>query len=71
MDAQTNGYYTLMREKGYLFKGAPAHPFHAQVRSVVEPFIWQALAGEITAAEALDQAAAAADEEMARLGYGE
>lgn len=71
MDAQTNGYYTLMREKGYLFKGAPAHPFHAQVRSVVEPFIWQAIAGEITAAEALDQAAVAADEEMARLGYGQ
>ena len=22
MDAQTNGYYTLMRKKGYLFKGA-------------------------------------------------
>jgi multiple sugar transport system substrate-binding protein len=69
MDAKTDGYYTLMREKGYLFAGAPPFPFHAQVRSVVEPFIWKALTGEITAAEALDQAAEAADQELIDLGY--
>jgi len=71
MDEQTNGYFTLMLEKGPLFRGAPPFPFHAQVRTVIEPFIWQAIAGEITPAEALDQAAVAADEEMARLGYGQ
>lgn len=71
MDAQTNGYYTLLEEKGYLFAGAPPLPFHAQVRTVVEPYIWQAIAGEISAAEALDLAAVAAEEEMVRLGYGE
>ncbi len=71
MDEQTNGYYTLMLEKGPLFRGAPPFPFHAQVRTVVEPFIWKAITGELTAAEALDQAAVAADEEMARLGYGQ
>ncbi len=71
MDEQTNGYYTLMLEEGYLFAGAPPLPFHAQVRTVVEPFIWEAIAGEISPAEALDRAAVAAEEEMARLGYGD
>ncbi|MBC7292830.1 MAG: sugar ABC transporter substrate-binding protein, partial [Thermoleophilia bacterium] len=71
MDEQTNGYFTLMLEKGPLFRGAPPFPFHAQVRTIIEPFVWQAIAGEITPAEALDQAAVAADEEMARLGYGQ
>lgn len=70
-DEMTQGYYTLLKDKGYLFRGAPPHPFHAQVRSVIEPFIWQAIAGELTPEEALDQAAAAADAEMANLGYGE
>ncbi len=70
-DAKTDGYYTLMKDKGYLFAGAPPFPFHAQVRSVVEPFIWKALTGELTAAEALDQAAAAADTELVNLGYAQ
>lgn len=70
-DAAAGNYYTLMREQGPLFEGAPPFPFHAAIRSVVEPFIWQALAGEITPEEALDQAAAAADAELVNLGYGE
>jgi multiple sugar transport system substrate-binding protein len=70
-DAKVDGYYTLMREKGYLFAGAPPFPFHAQVISVVEPFIWKALTGELTPAEALDQAAVAADEELINLGYAQ
>ena len=70
-DAKTDNYYTFMREQGPLFRGAPPFPFHAAIRSVVEPFIWQALAGEITPEEALDQAAAAADAELVNLGYGQ
>ncbi len=69
-DAKAGNYYTFMREQGPLFKGAPPFPFHAAIRSVVEPFIWQALAGEITPEEALDKAAAAADAELVNLGYG-
>jgi multiple sugar transport system substrate-binding protein len=68
-DAKVDGYYTLLKDKGYLFAGAPPFPFHAQVRSVVEPFIWKALTGDLTPAEALDQAAVAADEELVNLGY--
>lgn len=71
MDEQTNGYYTLMLEQGPLFAGAPPFPFHPQVREVVAPFIYQAIAGEISPEEALDSAAVAAEEELVRLGYGE
>jgi multiple sugar transport system substrate-binding protein len=69
-DAATNGYYTLMRDQGYLFAGAPPFPFHAAVREVIAPFIYSAIAGEISASDALDQAAAAANAELVNLGYG-
>ena len=71
VNAQTDNYYTLMREEGPLFRGAPPFPFHAAMVNTVQPFIWKALAGEITPAEALDQAAAAADAELVNLGYGQ
>ncbi len=71
VDAKVDGYYTLMREAGPLFRGAPPFPFHAALREVVQPYIWKALSGELTPAEALDQAAAAADAELVNLGYGQ
>lgn len=69
-DQATNGYYTLMREEGRLFRGAPEFPFHAQVRDVIAPFIYEAILGNISAQEALDGAAEAAEEELVNLGYG-
>ena len=69
-DAKTDGYYTLMRDQGYLFAGAPPFPFHGQIREVIAPFIYEAIIGQKTAAEALDAAAAAADKELIQLGYG-
>jgi multiple sugar transport system substrate-binding protein len=71
MDAKTNGYFTLLKEKGYLFAGAPPFPFHATIREVIAPFVYRAIAGELSAADALDQAAAAVDAELPKLGYGE
>jgi multiple sugar transport system substrate-binding protein len=71
VDAKTDNYYTLMKEAGPLFRGAPPFPFHAALREVVQPYIWKALSGEITPEEALDQAAAAADAELVNLGYGQ
>lgn len=68
-DEATNGYYTLLRDQGYLFAGAPPYPFHPQVREVIAPFIYRAIAGELTAEEALDQAAVAANEELVNLGF--
>ncbi len=69
-DTKVDGYYTLLEEQGPLFAGAPPFPFHAQVREVIDPFIQRAILGELSAAEALSQAAVAVDEELERLGYG-
>ncbi len=71
VNAKTDNYYTLMREKGPLFRGAPPFPFHAAMVNTVQPFIWKALSGELTPEDALDQAAAAADAELVNLGYGQ
>jgi multiple sugar transport system substrate-binding protein len=69
-DARVGGYYTMLQEQGYLFAGAPPFPFHRQAVEFVGPFIYQAIAGEMTPEEALDLAAAATDEELVRLGFG-
>ena len=42
MDAKLDGYYTLLRDKGKLFAGAPPYPFHAQVREATAPFFYEA-----------------------------
>ena len=70
MDASLGGYYTMLRDQGKLFAGAPPYPFHAQVREVVAPFIYKAITGELKPEDALDQAAAAADAELVKLGFG-
>ncbi len=71
VDAKTDNYFTKMKEDGPLFAGAPPIPFHPSLRGAVEPFIWQTIAGEMTAEEALDAACVAAEETMMQLGYGE
>jgi multiple sugar transport system substrate-binding protein len=71
VDAKVDGYYSLMREQGPLFAGAPAFPFHNTLRESIDPFIWQSLAGEMDAAAALDGACAAAEATMQQLGYGD
>ena len=70
MDVKTNGYYTLMREYGYLYAGAPPFAFHAPLSTVIMPYIWKAITGELTPEEALDQAAEASEAELVKLGYG-
>ncbi|MDX1520081.1 MAG: extracellular solute-binding protein [Anaerolineae bacterium] len=70
-DEKLDGYYTLMKEQGHLFAGAPPFPFHASVRDVIMPFIHQAITGELTPEQALDQAAIAVDKELVRLGFGQ
>ena len=58
-----------MKEKGPLFAGAPPYPFHAQVREATAPFFYEAIIGQLTADEALDKMAAAAEAELTKLGY--
>jgi multiple sugar transport system substrate-binding protein len=71
LDKVTNGYFTMLKDQGYLFAGAPPFPFHAQLREVIAPFFWKAIAGDLKSDDALDQAAKAADAELAKLGYKE
>jgi multiple sugar transport system substrate-binding protein len=52
-----------------LFAGAPAYPFHAQVREATAPIFYEILLGNVGVSDGLDQMAAAAEAEMAELGY--
>jgi multiple sugar transport system substrate-binding protein len=70
MDPKVDGYFTLMKEQGDLFAGAPPYPFHAQVREVIAPYIYDAIIGNRTPTEALDEAATATETELKQLGYG-
>ncbi len=66
-DQRLNGYYTLMKKQGQLFGGAPPMPYHAEVRDTISPYIHQAITGDLSADEALDQAALAVDALLASL----
>ncbi len=70
-NALADNYYTMMKEEGPLFRGAPPFPFHNQVRGAIDSYFWKALSGDMTASDALDQACAVAEETMMQLGYGE
>jgi multiple sugar transport system substrate-binding protein len=69
MDKKLNGYYTMLKNDGKLFAGAPPFPFHAQVREATAPIFYRILTGEVSSDEGLDQMAAAAEAEMKNLGY--
>ena len=70
-DQRTDGYYTMLKEQGPLFKGAPPFPFHPQAVTTGQTYIWKALSGELSASDALDQACAAIEEQLIQLGYGQ
>ncbi len=67
LDAELGGYYTMLRDEGRLFAGAPPYPFHAQVREATAPIFYQILTGEIGPDEGLDQLAATTEAELRRL----
>jgi multiple sugar transport system substrate-binding protein len=71
LDKITNGYFTMLKDQGYLFAGAPPFPFHAQIREVIAPFIWKGISGDLKTDDALNQAAKATDDALAKLGYKE
>jgi multiple sugar transport system substrate-binding protein len=68
-DEKTDHYYTLMKEKGKLFAGAPPYPFHAQVREAIAPIFYRAITGELTPQQALDKMAETTEAELTQLGY--
>jgi len=69
MDTKTDGYFTLMKDDGKLFAGAPPYPFHAQVREATAPFFYEAITGQQSPSDALDKMAEAAEAELKKLGY--
>ena len=69
MDAKTNGYFTMLKDEGYLFGGAPPFPFHSTVHTALQPIFWQSLTGELTPEAALDQMCETAETELVKLGY--
>lgn len=69
MNEELGGYYDMLQNKGYLFAGAPAYPFHAQVREATAPTFYEILIGTIGVSEGLDQMAAEAEAELTNLGY--
>ncbi len=70
LDPKVDGYFTLMKEQGPLFAGAPPFPFHATIREVIFPYILKAISGEMPPEDALDAAAKDVDAELVKLGYG-
>ncbi|MSU88442.1 extracellular solute-binding protein [Rhodobacteraceae bacterium 2CG4] len=69
LNEELGGYYDMLRDQGYLFKGAPAYPFHAQLREATAPIFYQILTGDLGVDEGLDQMAATAEQELSDLGY--
>lgn len=69
MDQKLGGYYTMLREEGDLFAGAPPYPFHAQLREAITPIFYSILTGDIGPDEGLDQMAVKAEQELTDLGY--
>jgi multiple sugar transport system substrate-binding protein len=69
MDKKLGGYYTMLKDDGKLFAGAPPYPFHAQVREATAPIFYKILTGEVSSDDGLDQMAAAAEAELKNLGY--
>lgn len=69
MDAKLGGYYTMLKDDGRLFAGAPPFPFHAQIRESVAPIFYEILTGAIDPDEGLDRMAATTEQELTNLGY--
>ncbi|WP_136684043.1 extracellular solute-binding protein [Falsirhodobacter xinxiangensis] len=69
LDKELGGYFTMLRDSGKLFAGAPPYPFHAQVREAVAPIFYEILTGTIEPDAGLDQMAERAEQELTDLGY--
>lgn len=69
LDVQTGGYFTMLKDQGYLFAGAPALPMHRPLNEVYLKWVSKAVAGEISPEDALDELAKEVDQLMEDLGY--
>jgi multiple sugar transport system substrate-binding protein len=71
LDPEVDGYYSLMRERGDLFAGAPPFPMHNTIIETMLPTFLEAIQGDMSPSAALDKAAADVDSELSNLGYGD
>ena len=69
LDKKLGGYFTMLRDDGKLFAGAPPYPFHAQVIQATTPIFFDILTGAVDPDTGLDQMAAKTEEELTNLGY--
>ncbi|MDI3531484.1 MAG: multiple sugar transport system substrate-binding protein [Candidatus Atribacteria bacterium] len=69
LDPKMGGYFTLLKEQGHLFAGAPPLPMHRPLNEIYLKWISKAVAGEISPEEALDNLAQEVDQLMEELGY--
>ena len=69
LDPEVGGYYSLLRDSGDLFAGAPAFPMHPVLNEIQMKWIAKAVAGEVTAADACDEMAKEIDSKLEELGY--
>ncbi|MFV0382568.1 ABC transporter substrate-binding protein [Paracoccus sp. (in: a-proteobacteria)] len=69
LNDKLGNYFGMLRDDGKLFGGAPAYPFHAQIREAVAPIFYEILTGTIDPDAGLDQMAAKAEQELTDLGY--
>ena len=70
MDKKLGGYYTMLRDEGKLFAGAPPYPVpRPGPRGDGADLLQTILTGAIEPDAGLDQMAAKAEEELTNLGY--
>jgi len=69
LDKKLGGYFTMLRDDGKLFAGAPPYPFHAQVVQATNSTFYDILTGAIDPDAGLDKMAAQAEDELTNLGY--
>jgi multiple sugar transport system substrate-binding protein len=69
LDPKVGGYYSLFKEYGPLFAGAPPFPMHPVLNEIQMNWIVKAVAGEVDAATACDEMAKEIDAKLAELGY--
>lgn len=69
MDGKIDGYFTMLKDYGNLFAGAPAFPMHPVLNEIQMKWVVKAVAGEVSAEEACDEMAKEIDATLADLGY--
>jgi len=69
LDKKLGGYFTMLRDDGKLFAGAPPYPFHAQVLHATNSTFYDILTGAIEPDAGLDKMAEQAEAELTNLGY--